>query len=340
SNDLLETVENEAATNAQFFYDSPIQSDLEAKLKQLLIKLASANKIIGIQVCVYKDGKVVIDSVAGVLGENDPRPVQHDSLFSVFSTTKGITAGMVHWLVDNGKLKLEENIANIWPGFGVNKKDSIKVHHVLNHTSGLHNAASGSSIYELNWKASLNGVVTAIPESEPGQLQLYHYSAFGFLCGGIIEHVSGKKFQEVLDEAIVRPLNIEGELYIGIPPGLESRVATLSADMEDIEKMLSASTYGERPPSSAQKWHIVNPSPHQIYSVFCTMRHGIEAKINIGSVSDRAREGVSVSHSQEGGDRFYNVKWLVVLTYLTCDGMGKHLQKACESIHTSISNLL
>ncbi|KAF5203790.1 Abc1 family protein, partial [Thalictrum thalictroides] len=219
SDDLQGTVTNGAATNnAQFFYDSPIQSDLEAKLKQLLIKLASANKIIGIQVCVYKDGKVVIDSVAGVLGENDPRPVQHDSLFPVFSATKGIAAGMVHWLVDNGKLKLEDNIENIWPGFGVNKKDSIKVHHVLNHTSGLHNANSGSFSYESNWKACLDNVVTATPESEPGHLQLYHYASFGFLCGGIVEHASGKKFQEVLDEAIVRPLNIEGELYIGIPP--------------------------------------------------------------------------------------------------------------------------
>jgi aarF domain-containing kinase len=34
------------------------------------------------------------------------------------------------------------------------------------------------------------------------------------------QHASGKKFQEILEEAIVRPLNIEGELYAGIPPGI------------------------------------------------------------------------------------------------------------------------
>lgn len=55
-----------------------------------------------LQVCAYKDGKVVIDTAAGVLGKYDPRPVQPDSLFPVFSVTKGITAGMVHWLVDKG----------------------------------------------------------------------------------------------------------------------------------------------------------------------------------------------------------------------------------------------
>jgi aarF domain-containing kinase len=54
------------------------------------------------QVCAYKDGKVIIDTAAGMLGKYDPRPVQPDSLFPVFSVTKGVTAGMVHWLVNEG----------------------------------------------------------------------------------------------------------------------------------------------------------------------------------------------------------------------------------------------
>jgi len=44
----------------------------------------------------------IIDTAAGVPGRYDPRPVQPDSLFPVFSVTKGIAAGMLHWLVDNG----------------------------------------------------------------------------------------------------------------------------------------------------------------------------------------------------------------------------------------------
>ncbi|XP_031286131.1 uncharacterized protein LOC116144844 [Pistacia vera] len=32
-----------------------------------------------------------------------------------------------------------------------------------------------------------------------------------------IQHASGKKFQEILEEVFIRPLNIEGELYVGIP---------------------------------------------------------------------------------------------------------------------------
>ncbi|CAN6476402.1 unnamed protein product [Victoria cruziana] len=83
-----------------------------------------------------------------------------------------------------------------------------------------------------DWSESLKHIARATPETEPGFEQKYHYLSFGWICGGIIEHASGKRFQEILEEAIVHPLNIEGELYIGIPPGVESRLATLTIDTE------------------------------------------------------------------------------------------------------------
>jgi hypothetical protein len=43
------------------------------------------------------------------------------------------------------------------------------------------------------------------------------------LVSHLMQQASGKKFQEVLEEAIIRPLDINGELYIGIPPGIERK---------------------------------------------------------------------------------------------------------------------
>lgn len=236
------------AVNSQWIYDTPVHSDVETKLRRLLVELGNDDKILGIQVCAYKDGEVIIDTAAGVLGRYDPRPVQPDSLFPVFSVTKGITAGMIHWLVDKGKLKLGESIANIWPEFGSNKKELIKVHHVLTHTSGLQNALGDISrenpLLMCEWDECLNRIAMSVPETEPGHEQLYHYLSFGWLCGGIIEHASGKKFQEILEEAFIHPLQIEGELYVGIPPGVESRLATLTVDTDDVRKL---SVYSNRP---------------------------------------------------------------------------------------------
>ncbi|POO03895.1 Lipopolysaccharide core heptose(II) kinase [Trema orientale] len=235
--------------NNQWIYDTPVHSDVETKLRQLLLELGSNDKILGIQVCAYKDGKVIIDTAAGLLGKYDPRPVQPDSIFPVFSVTKGITAGMLHWLVDNGKLNLEENVANIWPEFCSNGKDLIKVHHVLNHTSGLRNAMTDvileNPLLLSDWNECLNRIAMALPQTEPGQEQSYHYLSFGWLCGGVIEHASGRKFQEILEEAFIQPLQIEGELYIGIPPGkcvdcVESRLASLTLDTDDLESYASS----------------------------------------------------------------------------------------------------
>ncbi|KAK6274274.1 PREDICTED: uncharacterized protein LOC18587595 [Theobroma cacao] len=238
---LLGNINKGPAANAQWIYNTPVHSDVEAKLRQLLVELGNNDKILGIQVCAYKDGEVIIDSAAGVLGRYDPRPVQPDTLFSVFSATKGITAGMLHWLVDNGKVKLEENIANIWPEFRGNGKDHIKVHHVLNHTSGLHNALAElraeNPLLMSEWDECLKLIAASVPETEPGKQQLYHYLSYGWLCGGIIEHASRKKFQEILEEAFIHPLKIEGELYVGIPPGVESRLASLTLDTDDLNKL-------------------------------------------------------------------------------------------------------
>ncbi|KAJ6434720.1 hypothetical protein OIU84_000039 [Salix udensis] len=99
---LQEKIAKGPSENAQWINDTPVHSDVEAKLRQILVELGNDDKILGIQVCAYKDGEVIIDTAAGVLGRYDPRPVQPDSLFPVFSVTKGITAGMLHWLVDKG----------------------------------------------------------------------------------------------------------------------------------------------------------------------------------------------------------------------------------------------
>ncbi|CAN7101445.1 unnamed protein product [Brassica rapa subsp. narinosa] len=247
---LLGSISRGPTVDASWIHDSPVHSDVESKLRKLLIELGSNQKILGIQVSAYKDGKVIIDTAAGVLGRYDPRPVQPDSLFPVFSVTKGVTAGMIHWLVDNRKLQFDQTVGDIWPGFGSSGKETIKVHHVLNHTSGLHNAfdpIGENPLLICDWDECLKRLANSSPETEPGSQQSYHYLTFGWLCGGILEYASGKKFQEILEESIVKPLKIDGELYVGIPPGVESRLATLTLDTDELNKIPSIPSQPELP---------------------------------------------------------------------------------------------
>ncbi|KAL8216494.1 hypothetical protein R6Q57_023331 [Mikania cordata] len=210
--------------NAEWMCDSPVNSEVEAKLRPLLVNLGNADKILGIQVCAYKDGKVIIDTAAGVLGNYDPSPVKPDTLFPVFSVTKGVTAGMLHWLVDKGKVKLEDNVANIWPEFNANRKDQIKVHHVLNHTSGLQNALSSTMqdnpMVLCDWDECLKRIAMAAPETEPGQQQQYHYLSYASMKYLYTHQISKS----------------------GMHYGVESRLATLTLDTNDINKFAEVSS--------------------------------------------------------------------------------------------------
>ncbi|CAA6672157.1 unnamed protein product [Spirodela intermedia] len=221
----------ESLSDTQWINGSPVQSDVEAKLRKLLVEIGK-DKVLGVQVCAYKDGKVIIDTAAGVLGRYDPRPVELDSLFPVFSVTKGLTAGLVHWLADRGKLSYDEAVANIWPGFGelplplplpLPPGPPCAQSH-LGLANAMGSAIRESPLLMCDWEESLKQMAA----------QQYHYLSFGWLCGGIIEHSSGRRFQDVLEEAIVQPLGLHGELYIGIPPGVEARLATLTIDQDDI----------------------------------------------------------------------------------------------------------
>ena len=65
-------------------------------VQSLIERQVADGRQIGVQVCAYKDGKVVVDAVAGTMGPDDPRPVKHDSLFLSFSMTKGPSALVLH----------------------------------------------------------------------------------------------------------------------------------------------------------------------------------------------------------------------------------------------------
>ena len=62
---------------------------------------------------------------------------------------------------------------------------------MLNHTSGLHNAMADVPIENplllSDWNECLKNIAMSVPETQPGEQQLYHYLSFGWLCGGIIE---------------------------------------------------------------------------------------------------------------------------------------------------------
>ena len=77
---------------------------------------------LGAGLCVYLNGRLVIDLWGGFANHEKARPWRRDTLANVYSTTKGITALCAHQLVERGELDLDAPVARYWPEFAQNGK--------------------------------------------------------------------------------------------------------------------------------------------------------------------------------------------------------------------------
>ena len=115
-----------------------VESAVNARVADLVKRQIQDERQLGVQVCAYNDGEVIVDTWAGTVGPGDDREVGSDTLFSSFSTTKGVAATMVHALVDQGLIDLDAPVTKYWPEFGAHGKDKLTVNQAICHMGGVH----------------------------------------------------------------------------------------------------------------------------------------------------------------------------------------------------------
>lgn len=201
------------------------ETALNAKVHDLVTRQIAEGQQLGVQVCAYKDGQMIVDTWGGVFGPHDGRQVQADTLFNSFSTTKGVAATALHILADRGQIEYERPVAKYWPEFAANGKDRITVAQAMSHQAGLHAAPPKEVV--LDWDSAINFIAQGTPAWEPGTATGYHAITYAWVVGGIVQGASGRHIKDVIQEEIARPLGVEGEMYVGIPEGLENRLASL-----------------------------------------------------------------------------------------------------------------
>jgi CubicO group peptidase (beta-lactamase class C family) len=207
-----------------------LSATINSKVSELLAKQIAEKRHIGVQVCAYQNGIKVVDTCEGKMGVNSPRPVQPDTLFLSFSTTKGVAATAIHMLADRGLLDYDSPVTRYWPEFGKKGKDKVTVAQALSHQAGIHALPSPFKI-ELftDWNEGLRYVEEAKPGWEPGTATGYHAVTWGWIAGGLIEKISGKHVEDFVAEEIAKPLGLEDEMFIGLPDGVEDRLAETDA---------------------------------------------------------------------------------------------------------------
>jgi CubicO group peptidase (beta-lactamase class C family) len=167
------------------------------------------------QLCVVRGGEVVVDEAFGCA---------HDDLFLIFSAGKPFVAMLVHILAERGLIGLDEPVAEYWPEFAANGKQTITVRHVLQHRSGVPVATSvaGDALRATNWERSVRALEQSRPRWSPGEVPAYHILSYGFILGELVQRVTGRDLRDVLADQVTKPLGL-ADTHLGLPDPLWTR---------------------------------------------------------------------------------------------------------------------
>ncbi len=181
---------------------------------------------VGAAVCLYRDGRPVVDLWAGVADAESGRAWQRDTVVMVFSTTKGITAVVANLLAERGKLDLDAPVARYWPEFAAAGKADIPVRWLLAHRAGLAAVDGELTLQDvLDWDPVVAAIAAQPPSWEPGTQHGYHVRAYGWTVGEVVRRVTGRTLGRYFAEEIAAPLGLD--IWVGLPAAEEARCATL-----------------------------------------------------------------------------------------------------------------
>jgi CubicO group peptidase (beta-lactamase class C family) len=221
-------------------------NELNERVQQLLDEQVASGEEIGLQAAVYVDGKLVVDTWAGVADEATGRKVDGDTLFTSWSTTKGFVATCIHILADRGQLDYDTPIATYWPEFAANGKEAVTGRHALTHRAGIPQMPENVTPEMMtDWDAMCAAIATHEPLWEPGTKMGYHAWTFGWILGEVVRRVSGRSLAQFAQEELCRPLGIT-DFYLGIPDAVEPRVAPLRQDPLHLENTLNVTGLNNR----------------------------------------------------------------------------------------------
>ncbi len=226
--------------------------------------MCPTGKLPGLLATIGK-GSSPADIVAvGTIAQGSKSPVDIDTLWRVYSMTKPITGIAAMILVGEGKMKLDQPIADFIPEFAkmtvltdpdnsidaVPAKNQITVRHLLTHTAGLgYGIITKGPLLKLYNEQGINPAIFSkfpipgqpVPAPTPdlktfaervANLPLiaepgtkWSYSISLDLLGRVIEVASGMDFEEFLKTRIFVPLKMRSS-YFQVPASERHRFVT------------------------------------------------------------------------------------------------------------------
>jgi CubicO group peptidase (beta-lactamase class C family) len=231
-----------------------------ARVDALLEGYVQQNRIPGAVALLLQDGKPVYERAFGWADKESGRRMTPDTIFRIASQTKAITSAAVLMLVEEGKIAIDEPVADFIPTFKkttvqdsggavVPAKRPINIHDLLTHTAGISygtepNAAAsyrekglgpaaGGGWYTADKDepicATMERLGTLPFVAQPGEKYVYGYNID--ILGCVVEKASGMPLDRFIETRITEPLGMKDTRFFLSPKDRE-RFATVYASSD------------------------------------------------------------------------------------------------------------
>lgn len=194
-----------------------LAQDHAAKIQEMLA-LAHKYRQFNGSALVAENGKVVYEGAFGMANMEWDIPNTPDTKFRLGSITKQFTATVILQLVEQGKIKLNGKLSDYLPDYRKDVGEKVTIHNLLTHTSGIPSYTSQPGFFDnvsrnpYKVDEFVKKYASGNLEFEPGSKFVYNNSGY-FLLGAIIEHVTGKPYEQVLKENIFDPAGMKNTGY-------------------------------------------------------------------------------------------------------------------------------
>ncbi|MBN1387416.1 MAG: beta-lactamase family protein [Bacteroidales bacterium] len=197
-----------------FKSDISEQDSLSIKSHESLLKFKQDNKIEGLAFAIFNNKETLFKDCAG--RSTYSFKINEETLFSIQSISKNITALALLIAVQDGLLDLDVPVAEYLPCFKVNScfeeepEQKMTLRMLLSHTAGFTHEAPVGNNYDYRTCSKqdhFNSIMNTWLKFPAGKS--YSYSNLGFdVAATIISQKSGLSFNEYLKQKIFHPLGM------------------------------------------------------------------------------------------------------------------------------------